>query len=105
MPVQVIDAVSTKSLPPTLSFCSFTANNLVLSTLKKADAGAGLVLRVYEIEGRPASGAIDFLGRTAAFTEVNVLEETVDAAPRQAIQASPFAIKTFHIAAPGRETP
>ncbi len=105
MPVQVIDAVSTKSLPPTLSFCSFTANNLVLSTLKKADAGAGLVLRVYEIEGRPASGAIDFLGRTAAFTEVNVLEETVDATPRQAIQASPFAIKTFHIAAPGRETP
>ena len=97
LPVEVADAVSTKSLPPTRSFCSLKQDNVIISAIKKADHGPDVLLRVYEIHGAPFQTPVEFLGRTAAVSEVNLLEEDVAAQPRQDVQGGPFAIKTLRL--------
>jgi alpha-mannosidase len=97
LPVEVVDTVSTKSLPPTHSFCSVNADNLVVSALKKADADSGLMLRVYEMEGRPAQSPVMLFGKETSFKDANVLEEETDPTPRQTIEAAPFTIKTIKV--------
>lgn len=105
LPIPVADAVSTKSLPPSQSFCSLKSDTLVISALKKADAGDGLVLRVYETEGAVAETPIEFLGQARPFQDVNMLEETAGAAPRQTLQAGPYAIKTLLLPVAPKNTP
>jgi alpha-mannosidase len=96
LPVSVVDTISTKTLPPTHSFCSIGESSLVLSSLKKADLDGGLTLRAYEIEGSPVETPVEFLGRQTAFTEVNFLEEKTDAdASAQILKASASSIKTL----------
>lgn len=97
LPVSVVDTVSTKSLPPTRSFCSISADHLVLSALKKADLGPSLLLRAYEIEGQTAQTPVEFLGHAATFSELNLLEEEADPASRQVLHAGPYKIKTIKL--------
>lgn len=97
LPVSVVDAISTKSLPPTSSFCSLDRDNLVVSALKKSDLGSSVLLRVYEIEGAPAETGVRFLGRPASFNEVNLLEEEVTSRPEQVLRVRPHAIKTIKL--------
>jgi alpha-mannosidase len=97
--VLVADRISAKSLPPTRSFCSVKQDNLVISALKKSDLDESLLLRVYEIEGSPVDSAIDFLGAAQSFGETNLLEEDLPGAPRQAVKAGPYAIRTLKLAA------
>ena len=54
VPVSDVDELSTKSLPPTQSFCSLEAESLIVTALKKAEADGGIVLRVFETDGREA---------------------------------------------------
>ncbi len=105
LPVSVVDAVSTKSLPPSGSFCSVKQDDLVLSALKKSDLGPSVLLRVYEMEGRPVETPIEFLGRARAFGEVNLLEEDVGAPVGEVLRGGPYAIKTirFDLGPPGRK--
>lgn len=100
LPVYVADAVSTKSLPPTASFCTLKQDNVVVSALKKADVGPSLVLRAYEIEGSPLETSLEFLGRPATVSEVNLLEEDVQQSPRQSLRGVPYAIKTVKLELP-----
>ena len=99
LPVSVVDAVSTKSLPPTHSFCSVKQDNVVISTLKKADLDSSVLLRVYEIEGAPVETSINFLGGTRAFREVNLLEEDTAPQTRTVLQAGPYSIRTLMLPA------
>ena len=100
LPVSVVDSVSRKSLPPTQSFCSVTQDGVVISALKKADADAAPVLRVYDIEGVPVNTAIRFLGRNVAFTESNLLEEEVSKQVRTVLEAGPNTIRTLRLRLP-----
>jgi alpha-mannosidase len=95
--VSVVDAISQKSLPPTHSFVSLQADNVVISTLKKAESGPGVLLRAYEIEGAPAESPIEFLGQTRRFREVNLLEEETSGQEQQLFQARPYEIKTIRL--------
>jgi alpha-mannosidase len=97
LPITVVDTIARKTLPPTHSFCSLTGDNLVISALKKSDLGPGVLLRVYEIEGAPAETPVEFLGRPATFTEVNLLEEDQEQPAKQLLQAAPYTIKTLRI--------
>jgi alpha-mannosidase len=97
LPVSVVDEISGKSLPPVHSFCSVKADNLVLSALKKADMGASVMLRVYEIEGAPVDTPVEFLGRPATFDEVNLLEEDSNPTPHTELRAGPYAIRTIKL--------
>jgi alpha-mannosidase len=97
LPVSAADELSQKSLPTNQSFCSFESDNLVVSALKKAESGPGVVLRVYEIEGSPAESKVDFLGQTRRLHEVNLLEEELSSGGQQTLKAGPYEIKTFKL--------
>src|SRR5262249_61413111 len=88
-PAILADAFPRKPPPPSHPFLSEAAEHLVVSTLKKAENGPALLLRMYEIEGAPAGSAVEFLGRQAAFREVNLLEE----------ELPPVAAKVTHVRA------
>jgi alpha-mannosidase len=94
LPVSVVDAVSTKTLPPTQGFLSVTADNLIVSTVKKAEAGPALILRVYEIEGAPAEPPVEFLGQARRFRDVNLLEEDWGGPEQSRLRVRPHEIKT-----------
>ncbi len=101
IPVSVVDDVSPKSLPPANSFCSVTGDNLVISALKKADAGEQLVLRVYEMQGRPVETPVVAFGQPRSVTEVNLIEEPAQKRPpKQALAVGPHQIKTVTLAVP-----
>ncbi len=93
--VSVSNRISSKPLPPSLSFCKLEGDHLVVSALKKADAGRGLVLRFYEMEGRaPSETSVEMLGRRAQIRAVNVLEESLESKPGQTLRVGPHEIKS-----------
>jgi hypothetical protein len=94
LPVAVLDEISAKSLPDSSSLCSVSAGNLVISALKKADAGPQVVVRLYEIEGAGAEARVEFLGKTRALAEANLLEERAGGQPREVLSVKPYEIKT-----------
>ena len=97
LPISVADEITSKSLPPTRSFCALKQDNLVLSALKKADLGPSILLRAYEIEGSPVKTPVEFLGRRATFAEVNLLEEDIGGASQKELRGGPFVIKTIKL--------
>ena len=104
LPISVVDDVSKKTLPPTRSFCSVKAENLVISALKKADLGPAILLRGYEIEGSPVETPVEFLGQKVAFGEVNLLEEDLTQKSQQVLRGDPYSIKTIKLNFDRRET-
>jgi alpha-mannosidase len=97
LPVTVVDAISKKTLPPTHSFCSVSQDNLVISALKKAELGPSVLLRAYEIEGVPVETPVAFLGRKAAFSHVNLLEEETNPQQQKVLRSPPFGIMTIKL--------
>ncbi len=88
-----------KSLPPIRSFCSLSADNLVLTALKKAERDDSLVLRFVEMEGSAAEPEVELLERKAGFRKANLLEEDT-AAESRALPVKPFEIVTVRFPAP-----
>jgi len=97
IPVTSADGLSSKSLPPNRSFCSLEADNLVVSAVKKAERDGAIVLRIFEMEGSQAQTPVEFLGRTPALSEVNLLEEELNQKPQQALRVNPYSIKTIKL--------
>ncbi len=95
LPISVADEITSKSLPPTQSFCSLKQDNLVISALKKADLGPSIMLRAYEIEGSTAKTSVNFLGRQINFNEVNLLEEDIGGSSQKELRAGPYTIKSI----------
>ena len=48
VPVSVTDEISSKSLPPSRSFCNVNDGNLVMTALKKAQRSDSLIFRYFE---------------------------------------------------------
>lgn len=99
LPVSVVDRISGKPLPPSRSFCSLDAGNLVISTLKKADGDPTVLLRFYEMEGSPAETAVRFLGDVRRFQQVDLLEQNTGAAGERIVKAGAHTIKTVRLEA------
>jgi alpha-mannosidase len=97
IPISVADELSKKTLPPQQSYFSVGADNLILSTIKKADDDASLIVRVYENEGRATDTSVTFLGTAPAFRETNLLEEETPASDMQNLRARPYEIKTIKL--------
>ncbi len=62
IPVSSVDRLAEKPLPPTHSFCTLAADNLVVSAVKKAEREGEIVLRAFEMEGSPAQTPIQASG-------------------------------------------
>lgn len=100
LPVSVVDGISSKTLPPTHSFCSLKQESVVVSTLKKSDENGSLLLRVHDIEGAGIDTGVTFLGATASFGEVNLLEEALPGVRKTLLQAGPHSIRTVELPLP-----
>ena len=97
IPVSVVDNISAKSLPPTYSFLSVRGDNAVVSALKKSEADASIILRVYEIQGAASETPVTFLGRIRELREINLIEENMGTSDQQVLPLKPFEIKTVRM--------
>ncbi len=96
VPVSVPDSISAKSLPPVQSLCSINQEGVVISALKKSDLGSAILLRAYEIEGRPANAAVTCLGAQTV-TRTNLLEEETGGPPQKTTELRPYEIVTWEL--------
>ncbi len=97
LPVSVVDDVSKKSLPPVQSFLPLEADGLVLSAVKKADAGPEIVLRFYENVGKSVTLPVSFLGKNRGLREVNLLEQDMPGPEQEQMTLRPYEIKTIRL--------
>jgi alpha-mannosidase len=63
------------SLPESRSFLPYSAPNLVLSTMKKAETGDAVILRLYDIEGKDAEAAVEPFAPVKTALRTNIIEE------------------------------
>jgi hypothetical protein len=63
------------ALPPEMSFASVSADNLMISTLKKCEDDESVVVRVYDIEGKNSNAAIKLFRRVGGAQRTNLIEE------------------------------
>ena len=85
--------------PDRFAFVDCTAPNVLVETVKAAESGDGVVVRVYEYGNRRGPAALRFCRPLAAATEVNLLEEAPRAVRAEGdtlhFDVRPFEIKTF----------
>ncbi len=102
--VRTLDQHSGK-LAKTWSMLQVSSPNVVLSALTPAEDGNGLIARVYEAAGQPATHVrIQFVGGIRGASEVNLIEEQLEpvAVKGDSVQFDlrPFEIKTFRLQLP-----
>ncbi|HEV2276443.1 MAG TPA: glycosyl hydrolase-related protein, partial [Acidobacteriaceae bacterium] len=91
------DELSPKSLPAERSFLSVQGATLVVSALKKADRGDGLVMRLFNETGESSDTQIHFLDQAVSFQKVNLLEEPLSTATERLLHVRPFEIDTVEL--------
>jgi alpha-mannosidase len=83
------------------SFLRSDCPNVLIETVKPAEDGDGLIVRLYETHNARAQGTITFASIIASAQECNLLEEAKDQATYEGntlhFQVRPFEIKTFRV--------
>jgi len=93
----VHDELAVKSLPAAHSFCSLTADNLVVTALKQAEREQSAILRVVEMDGAPAKGQVEFLGSACDSPQINLLEEEHGDGASGGADIKPYEIRTMRL--------
>jgi alpha-mannosidase len=75
--VVVDNSNSKKDLPTEKSFVKLSAKDVVVSSLKKAENGKGLVMHIYESEGKSSNCSIEFGMNINKVVETNLIEDTI----------------------------
>lgn len=90
------------SLPAAKSFARSLQDDVILDTVKRAEDGSGIVLRLYESSGSKTEAALEFSFPAEIVWECNLMEEEERRMPlcgnRLAFSIRPFEIKTFKLA-------
>ena len=73
-------AVSGAALPPELSFASVSADNVVVSTIKKAEDDDSVVLRLYDLEGKDSPVSVHLFRPVKSAEKTSLIEEDPRAA-------------------------
>jgi len=81
------------SLPSDLAFLKFSTPRLALSSLKKAENGRGLILRVFNPSRKFVKASIEFFRPLRRVTSVNLNEEPLAGAAALCVSG-----KRFHLA-------
>jgi alpha-mannosidase len=93
------DPLSPKQLEPVAGLCDPGADNVIITTVKKAEAGEGTVVRGYEVQGCETGTTPHLVGGTGLWSEVDLLEE--ESRPvRSEVVWRPFEIKTLRSESP-----
>ncbi len=91
------------TLPATFSLVSVDAPNLILETVKKAEDGDDLIVRLYDSNNQRGTATLTFARPIAFASAVNLMEDAPDGdAPqvdgeRLTFSYKPFEIKTFRV--------
>lgn len=93
-------SVSKGSLFETTSFASVNQSNVMLETIKEAEDGSGVILRLYEYENALTNAHVALgIDSIIAVEECNLLEETIQNIPLTEngfdIIIKPYEIKTY----------
>jgi alpha-mannosidase len=87
--------------PVSSSFLSTDCSHVIVDTVKPAEDGRGVIVRLYEAHNQRGKGSLTFATPLLAAEECNLLEETLGTADYQAntlrFQVRPFEIKTFRV--------
>jgi alpha-mannosidase len=98
--VSSVDELSPKVLPPSHSFLSLSADNLVITALKKAQVDGSIIVRVNEVGGSGASTPVMFLNSKRKLQMMNLLEETPSKlSEQQILNIKPWEIGTIQLKA------
>jgi hypothetical protein len=100
IPVASAESLSAGILPPQQSFLSLDQDNVVVTAMKKEDAGAGVILRAVEMTGSPVEVTPKFLGRVSKIEAVNLLETRTSMPSHTTVHLAPFEIETLKLNLP-----
>jgi alpha-mannosidase len=99
--IPVITSQHSAFLPREMSFMKIEGSNMILTALKKADDEKGIIIRVYEAEGKERSFTIEFYREIKECWETNLLEENTKALTfyrkSAELTAFPYEIKTIRV--------
>jgi len=83
------------------SFVQTDCEHIVVETIKPAEDGDGLIVRLYEAHNQRGSATLTFATTIRSAQECNLLEERLNDVPVQGksltFQVKPFEIKTFRV--------
>lgn len=89
------------ALPAAFSLLSCDAPHVMIETVKEAEAGQGLVVRLYEYGNRRGPVTLSFGGAVARAVETNLIEEGEEpvavAGHQIRFSIKPFEIRTFRV--------
>jgi alpha-mannosidase len=87
--------------PGNTSFLSTNCEHVVIDTIKPAEDGQGLIVRLYEAHNQRGSGTLTFATELLSALECNLLEEPLEQVDYREntlfFQVRPFEIKTFRV--------
>ena len=85
------------------SFASVDKKNVVLETIKKAEDGDGIIVRLYEVENSRTKAELSFANAVKSVEETNLIEEKVSgsdvtaAGNKVSFEIKPYEIKTYRV--------
>lgn len=88
---------TTGKLPAELSFAGTSADNVIVTGVKKAEDSGDLVVRYYEAHGKQAQPGITTAFRESGRKMTNFIEDEVEGKPDATVK--PYEIRTVKIAA------
>ncbi|MEO8970360.1 MAG: glycosyl hydrolase-related protein, partial [Ktedonobacteraceae bacterium] len=87
--------------PVSISFIRTDCEHIIVETVKPAEDGDGLIVRLYEAHNQRGQGTLFFATNIVSARECNLLEEPVGEASYQenalTFSVRPFEIKTFRV--------
>ncbi len=83
------------NLPEQLAFFAIDRENVIVTAIKKAEDGEGMVVRLYDSEGKDAEVNLVSFFNLHNLQHTNIIEENPTAADK--IKISPFGIETYQI--------
>ena len=79
------------------SFITTDKRNVIVETIKPAEDGNGIVLRIYEAEGKETKASIKVSKQFKKASETNMLEDEIGDIDLNAVVFTPFEIKTVRL--------
>ena len=80
-------------LAETMEFFSIDKENVIITTVKKAEEGDGIVARMYDAEGTASTVGLKSYFDLGNLHHTNIIEENPVVADK--IEISPFGIETY----------
>jgi alpha-mannosidase len=88
-------------MPAQASFITVDADNVIVESVKQAEEGSDVIVRMYEAHGSQARTGVHFGWNIGKVSEVNLLERGKDSLKvknqRVNLKFAPFEIKTLRL--------